>query len=182
MLGTIGSLVADSSETTGLKWQAVSSGGMTLIESGNLTGASVTTGSIPNTYENLQVLLKNAQPATDGAVVCIRFNSDTGTNYSLLRYTQEVNQNFGATFIQITEGIDNTAGNSFSVLNIPDYANTTTWKILSNLTVAKSHDSGTYDWNPATGIYNSTSAISTITFFMNNGNLSAGTYEIWGIK
>ena len=39
-------LAANSSTSTGLEWQTVTAGGMTLLESGTLSGASVTTATL----------------------------------------------------------------------------------------------------------------------------------------
>jgi hypothetical protein len=182
VLGTIGSLVANSSTSTGLEWQAPAGGGWTLLESGSLSGSSVTTGTLSGSYEDLRVLIKNAQPGTDGAVIQMRFNADTGTNYRGVSYADLVNTTFNATLWQITEGIDNTAGNSITVLTIPDYANTTTYKFFYNFTAHKSHDTGTFDWIMYNGVWSQTSAVTSITWLLNNGTFSAGTYEVWGIK
>jgi hypothetical protein len=47
--------VADSAETTGLKWQAASSGGMTSLASGSLSGSSLALTSISGAYKTLQL-------------------------------------------------------------------------------------------------------------------------------
>ena len=46
-------LTADNAQATGLKWATPASGGMTLISTTSLTGASVTLSSIPQTYNSL---------------------------------------------------------------------------------------------------------------------------------
>lgn len=46
-------LTADSGEPTGVKWEPVSTGGLELIASGNLTGSVVSLTSLPTTYDYL---------------------------------------------------------------------------------------------------------------------------------
>jgi hypothetical protein len=75
-------LTADSAEATGLKWATPAAGGMTLIETLTLSGASVTSSAISGSYQDLRIISRNYKPATDGAALLIRMNSDTGSNYS----------------------------------------------------------------------------------------------------
>jgi hypothetical protein len=49
-------LTADSTTATGLKWAAPASGGMTLISTVTLSGASTTLSSIPQTYNSLALV------------------------------------------------------------------------------------------------------------------------------
>jgi len=56
--GTV--LTADSAEATGLKWATpASGGGMTVIASGSLSGSSLSFTSLPQTYNNLQLVLRD---------------------------------------------------------------------------------------------------------------------------
>lgn len=166
----------------GSAWTAVGAGGITIIESGNLTGASITTGTIPATYKDLRVIFKAIQPATNGAILRVRLNGDTGTNYRQIDYASNLNLSWAATSGQVTSLISNTAGNSFANYTIPNYANTTAWKAFMGNAVTKSSDGGDIDATGFCFAFNSTSAISSITFFMDSGNFTAGTYEIWGVK
>ena len=167
---------------SGSAWTAVDAGGITVIESGNLTGASLPTGTIPSTYKDLRVIFKAIQPATDGAVLRVRLNGNTGTNYRQIDWTSNLNLSWASTSGQITSLISNTAGNSFANYTIPNYANTTAWKTFMGNAVTKSNDGGDLDSTGFCFAYNSTSAITSITFFMDSGNFTAGTYEIWGVK
>jgi len=81
-VGTNGQiLTADSAASTGLTWTTpAASGGMTLISTTTLSGASVTLSSIPQTYKSLVMYVRNYQPATNGQLLRFRYNSDSGAN------------------------------------------------------------------------------------------------------
>jgi hypothetical protein len=79
--------------------------------------------------------------------------------------------------------IDNGASTATAVLIVPDYANTATWKqcywnsLTNNSTTPTSGDI-----NRGTGVYNQTSAISSLTFLMSTGNFTSGNYYVYGVK
>ena len=80
-VGTDGQvLTADSTEATGLKWATLSSGGMTLISTTSLTGASVTLSSIPSTYNNLQLVIRGYKDNDNGNGAWVRINGDSTAN------------------------------------------------------------------------------------------------------
>ncbi len=178
--GTV--LTADSAETTGLKWVAPTSGSMTLLTSGTLSGASVTTASLSASYEDLRIVFRNIRPDTDAAYFLFRFNSDSNTRYSYSNGNTGV-MTFGETYMSFNPAIDNGASTATAVLIVPDYANTATWKqcywnsLTNNSTTPTSGDI-----NRGTGVYNQTSAISSLTFLMSTGNFTSGNYYVYGVK
>jgi hypothetical protein len=177
--GTV--LQADSAETTGLKW-AAAPGGMTLLTSGTLSGATVTTASLSASYEDLRIVFRNIRPDTDAAFFLFRFNSDSNTRYSYANGNTGV-MTFGETYMAFNPAIDNGTSSATAVLTVPDYANTSTWKqcywnsLTNNSTTATSGDI-----NRGTGVYNQTSAISSLTFLMSTGNFTSGNYYVYGVK
>jgi hypothetical protein len=65
----------------GASWATVGpSGGMTLISTTTLTGASVSLSAIPGTFKNLQLVVRNFLPATDNKMFTIRVNGDSNAN------------------------------------------------------------------------------------------------------
>jgi hypothetical protein len=83
--GTV--LTADSAEATGLKWATpAAGGGLTLINTGGttLSGSSTSVTSIPGTFKNLFVVIDKAYVSSDSdnPGLAIRFNGDTGSNYT----------------------------------------------------------------------------------------------------
>jgi hypothetical protein len=74
-------LTADSAETTGVKWAAASSGGMTLIATATPNGASsVSFTSIPSTYKHLVLIVAEAYQSSASESWSLRFNNDS-SNY-----------------------------------------------------------------------------------------------------
>ena len=181
--GTNGyTLVADSVETTGLKWVAPTSGSMTLLDSGTLSGASVTTISLSASYQDLRIVFRNIRPATDASFFIFRFNADSNTRYSYSNGNTGV-MTFGETYMSFNPAIDNGASTATAVLIVPDYANTATWKQCYWNTLTNNSTTPTSgDINRGTGVYNQTSAISSLTFLMSTGNFTSGDYYVYGVK
>ena len=163
---------------------AAQTGGMTLLSTTTLTGSSVTLSSIPQTYNSLHFIVKNFKPATDNSVLLMRFNSDAGSN----RYRDALNTAtsyeaqtaFNSTYISLDSFSDNTTSTNLTSVTIPNYANDTTWKIAEVATVASPNTN--WIWRNAGGLYNQTSAISSLYFFPDGGNFTSGTILLYGVK
>jgi len=177
-------LTADSTTATGLKWAAAAGGGgMTLLETLTLSGSSVTSSSISGTYKNLQVVLRNVLFSVDNTDIAMRYNSDSNTRY-VARATNTSMQSFNATSLPVGNNGDNSTSTSFGVVDIYDYANTTTWKYARVQYAMADGESSTslvnmYNWST---VYNQTGAITTLTFFPSSGNFSSGSILIYGVK
>jgi hypothetical protein len=179
-------LVADSSESTGLKWAAAASGGgMTLINTGGttLTGSSITISSIPGTYKNLQLIVRAPKPATDGADMFMRINSDTDTRYEYHLNNRSNNVGYGSSFIKLVEAIDNTTATGLVQMDFYDYANTVTSKqgwgfvLTNNSTTPTNNNYQLTGWT-----YNQTPAITSITLYPSTGNWTSGTAFVYGVS
>ena len=166
-------------------WAAPASGGMTLISTTTLSGATTVISSIPATYNDLYLVVRNALPATDLANLRLRINGDSTANrYRTLTFENVAgNYDFNDDHIPISTGNDNTVTQGISTIYLPDYKNTTTYKIGQVFTAATN---GTTTTNMAyraqLSIYNQTPAISSLTFYFNTGNLTSGTVLLYGVK
>ena len=133
--------------------------------------------SIPSTYTDLVVVLRG-KTSTGTGNISLRFNGDTASNYSRLRFLA-----YGSN--ADSEAQTNQTSASFSdwgsiegaaIINIFSYANTTTWK---NFTTRGTEPDYTSMY---TGQWRSTSAINSITFIKSGANFSVGTTAtIYGI-
>ena len=182
-VGTNGQvLTAASGEATGLQWATPSSGGMTLLETLTLSGASVTSSSIPGTYKNLQIVVRNFRPATDTAALNARLNGDSTTSY----LTTTSNSNTGAwanTALALTDDSDNGASSMSAVTTFYDYANALTYKIGESLSVvANPTTPANPQWQKRYQFWDDTSAITTITFLPASGNFTSGSILIYGVN
>jgi hypothetical protein len=176
-------LTADSSTSTGLKWATpAGGGGLTLINTGGttLSGASVSISSIPGTYKSLTLIIRGYLPATDGAALNMRYNSDTNTRYNYLNGAAD-NSTFGQARLKIITDADNTAATTLGYVQIPDYANTTTWKICQFYAWGPNHTTpANANLTAAWGVYNQTAAITSIDLSPASGNFSGGTAFLYG--
>lgn len=177
-------LVSDSTEATGLKWAtAASSGGMTLISSTSLTGASVTISSIPQTYISLQLRLIQCDSASNPRTFRIRYNGDSGSHYFSDRLN-ETSHSFSQDGINAL--VNNYSGGdvSFAVLDIFNYTSDKSWKIGYSVGVAQNKDtlansnisSGVTGWNQ------DADAITSITITTTGGGNIDGTAVLYGVK
>ena len=156
---------------------------MTLIASGSLSGASVVLSSIPGTYRDLRLVLMNVLPATNATDLYCRLNGDSTAN----RYASDSVVAAGPLAFTGAQIIFNTLSNStssmLSVMNIFEYANATTWKMLTNDVVANDPTTTTqFRYRRFYGLYNQTAAITSITLLMSSGNFTSGNYYLYGIQ
>jgi hypothetical protein len=182
--GTV--LTADSAEATGLKWATpVTGGAFTLLETGTLTGASVTTGSLSQAYTDLYIQVIDYKPATDAARLRIRPNGVSAANsYTQGNASGYTTLAFDETYIGISLDADNSVVSNLCTINIPAYANTTTFKIVTcNAAVVNAATTTSVSMsNFITGVTKAVSAISTIQFLPSAGNFTSGTYNVYGVK
>jgi hypothetical protein len=159
-------------------WGTAPSGGMTLISTTTLTGASITLSSIPQTYLNLYVVIRNFLPSTDSENTRVRVNSDSGTRYT------DSSGAFSNTYWSTGGTNDNAVTQSYIQMNIWDYTNTVTWKTASSLSFTNNATTPTNvaAQNTPTQVYNQTGAITSLTFFPGAGNFTSGTVLLYGVK
>jgi hypothetical protein len=139
--------------------------------------ANYTFSSIPSTYTDL-VLVANGSTSSGTENILLRFNGDTATNYSRTRI-------LGSGTAASSERASNSTGVGIGdwgtdrcmvIVNIQNYSNTTTCKS----TISRS-DTQEY-LSAYVGLWRSTAAINSITFYKSSGNINAGTtLTLYGI-
>jgi hypothetical protein len=90
---------------------------------------------------------------------------------------------FNATFSPISYSADNTSASGLAVIDIPDYANTTTWKTAFCFSAVNSGTSATTAnayWTMQG--YNQTDAITSLGLFEEGSGFTSGTYILYGVK
>jgi hypothetical protein len=180
-------LTADSTASTGMKWETASAGGMTLISTTTLSGASISLSSIPSSYNSLTLVIRDFLPATDGSSVRMQFNTDTGTNYqSTLATSTAIGgnaQTFASTNLTITSRNDNVVANGLFTVEIPDYANAVTWKFAYSAGLTVDYITTTsFRTHISNHAWNQTSAITSIELFPDSGNFTSGSVLLYGVK
>jgi len=181
--GTV--LTADSAEATGIKWGTISAGGMTLLSTTTLSGATTTISSIDQTYTDLQIVIFGVTNATANGLLRIAPNSVTNIS------SQTGGQNDSSDFRRVITGyiqvitdndvmIRTNADNAF-VITISRYAASDRAKavlINGGFNQASTLPVGTIYG----GMITTTSGISSLQFSSTGGNLSTGTVLIYGVK
>jgi hypothetical protein len=184
-------LTADSTESTGMKWAAVSvpatGANWSLLSTTSLTAVSTVTITGISAAEQVLFAFTNAS-ATSQAVFSANFNSDTGTNYSAfggywITYASNFFNSFGATGGTSGTGISlfdmsTSAASNGSGYILINGANTTGGKqfLSSGYCNSTSINQAGYQ---VMGIYSGTSAISSITFKTNSINFDSGTLYVY---
>jgi len=181
-------LTADSAQATGLKWATPAAGGMTLISTTTLSGASITLSSIPSTYVHLQLIVRDFLPSSDFMVVKLRFNGDSAARYTTgsAKYFSAVADStsaFSSSELYASSSNDNAVADGLSIINVFDYTNTVTRKLMQVFSIGT--DGTTTTSSTYTGLlggYNQTAAISSITLFVDAGTFTSGTVLLYGVK
>jgi hypothetical protein len=149
--------------------------------------ATVTFSTIPQTYTDLVLvcLTRSTRAANAGDSMRIRFNSDTGTNYSTTVLQGSVDGAESTRFTSATSAYmripaATATANVFSpsIWNIMNYSNITTYK-----TTLQKGTSVTDQVELDVSLWRNTAAITTIDISTSNGNLVSGsTFTLYGIK
>jgi hypothetical protein len=184
-LGTAGQLLKVNSGATAPEWGAApESGGMTLISTTTLTGATTTLSSIPQTYNSLMLVGFGVTNATADGHTRIAPNNDiaisTGTYLSA-----GTGQNRANTYILALGDPSNAytrtlSTNAFSC-RIDNYTSTTNYKPFSMYSSAKG-SGGADSRLIGGGAVETNSAITSLVFSNSGGNFSTGTVLLYGVK
>jgi hypothetical protein len=142
--------------------------------------ASFSFTSIPGTYTDLVAVVV----ATTSGNLKIRFNSDTSTNYSNtvlygIGTTSTSGRNINDSGLAFGTTA-NTLGNGVNLYHFMNYSNTTTNKTA----LSRGNDSDGPLVRADVGLWRSTSAITSITFYSSNAvDISTGSvFTLYGIK
>ena len=140
--------------------------------------ASISFTSIPSTYTDL-VLVAVGSTTSATQNMRIQFNGDTSTNYSRTRIlagfsSPSTERQSNANSMGVG---DWGTGSGVVVINIQNYANTSI-----NKTVLSRSNEPEYE-SAYIGLWRSTAAINSVSFFKNRSSLTAGSvFTLYGIK
>lgn len=176
--------------------------GFCSIATANGTGSSgtITFSNIPQVYKHLQIrgISRTTTATGDGDPYYIRLNSDSGNNYAWHMIQGYVGASSGVSasattstsnmYVGYTAGANNSANMyEASITDILDYANTSKYKTTRTLEGFDANNDGGglryYAMRLFSGLWQSTSAVTSITITAPNGNwTSATTFALYGIE
>ena len=185
-------LVADSTETLGMKWAAAAGGGAnwSLLNSGGtaLSGASTVTVSGISGKDKIMVLVEGAKGTGVQNACQLRLNGDTGSNYYQTGSEYEGASTYAASNmknISITGTAHNIGSMSTNANSIvAGYVlitgcNAAGVKVLTSAGASTAAGGSSNNQYVLGGYYNSASTISSISIFNNTANFSAGTVYVY---
>jgi hypothetical protein len=149
--------------------------------------SSVTFSSIPQTFTHLQ-LRGTAQSTGGGNTYCVlSFNGDTTSSH----YNDHYLTGTGSTVVSGADvgtvpgmaynNITYTTSFGAQITDLLDYTNTNKYKTMRSITGYDANGSGQV--NLHSGLWLSTSAITSLTLSVASGNFASGsTFQLYGIK
>lgn len=159
-------------------------GGMTLLSTTTLSGATVTISSISQAYKSLYAIITGVTNATGtGLFRCAPNGSTTITsqliNFPVTTWNSQINGYLRLTGDGENGPLFSNANNSY-VLFIHNYTSTTAFKPI---TVNGGYNNpGNQQGTNCSGHIQTTSAITSLVFSNAGGNLSTGTVLLYGVN
>ena len=143
---------------------------------------SYTFTAIPSTYTDLVLVMQTQWTTAGNSDAGLRFNSDTGSNYSRTWVegtgTAPVSgRGSNETVMYIVGYFSNTI--STQICHIMNYANTTTYKTAINRESSNPSDSNVA---AKIGLWRSTVAINSVTIYGTKSFATGSTFTLYGIK
>lgn len=162
---------------TAASWGTVSSGGMTSLANGSLSGSSVTISSIPSGYVSLYLSVTNVN-FSNNATLQFRFSGVTSAVYG-----SHGTGNFGAQYSRSViwgQGQYTSAGNTENSFGMNIYNYLSSYPSAEcawfGVTTAPEY-AGTI-----VGAGGSTGAVTSITILPSAGTFNSGSYILYGVK
>jgi hypothetical protein len=158
-------------------------GGMTLLSTTTLSGASTTISSISQDYVDLQIVFYGVTNATADGNFGIDPNSNSGLAYTVwsrgATFNNSAAESLWLNYFNTYQPLRTSAANNWT-LTINNYSETTQYKSFSYFggytTSVNLYPTIGY------GTIATNSAITALLFKNTGGNLSTGTVEIYGVK
>lgn len=184
-VGTDGQvLTADAASAAGVKWATSASGGMTLLSTTTLSGASTTISSISQSYTHLYGIFYGVTNATGDGFFRLLPNNSTSTIAIGSSYNPTNGSNFYTVngYYEVGGALWTRANaNNVGTFTISNYAGTSYYKVLTTEGSFDRQTDGRQVYS-MTGTYNATTAVSSLVFSNTGGNFSTGTVLLYGVK
>jgi len=160
-------------------------GGMTLLSTTTLSGASTTISSISQDYVDLKIYVVNYDPSNADQGCAIQMNADATANRHLsIAMSETTSTAYNAVKWEVASRASATVNEGLTVITIFKYADTTIRKTgevwQSNI---PAHTSSNNVFQSRLNVfYNQTTAISSVKFIAEANTMAGGTVLIYGVK
>lgn len=156
--------------------------------------STITFSSIPSTYKHLQMryIARDTTATNDVSGIVLRFNSDSGTNYTrhyLIGDGSSASAGAATNSTSIVGGLVVGGGMTASafaaaIIDVLDYTDTNKYKTYRVLTGNSTNSSTTKDYvDFESALWRSTSAVTSITITLPSGNYAQYShFALYGIK
>jgi hypothetical protein len=188
-IGTAGQFLAVNSGTTAPEWVAAPGGGAnwSLLNAGGtaLTGAATITISGISGKDKIMVLVINASSASASSTISVRLNTDTGNNYKFYG----ADYTWGSTY---SNGNYETSAETLDAMRLGKTGTSAANIVCGYALITGCNASGVKVFNSfgtgngtngrafiGGGFYNSSSTISSVSLFSDDGNFDAGTIYVY---
>jgi hypothetical protein len=178
-------LTADSTAATGLKWATVAGGGMTLLSTTTLSGASTTVSSISAAYENLYVEIEGAIWNTATSRVQLELTGTGAVAFRVAGVGNSLVTNNGTVTLSVNNNSQDwsrTGGDNFINFTIFNYASTNTYKGFSLNCVYQDDGGSNIQHTNFFGGLSNDGAINALLVKCGGNTMTAGTIKIYGVK
>jgi hypothetical protein len=177
-LGTAGQVLKVNSGATAPEWGTADAGGMTLLSTTTLSGASTTISSISQSYNHLQILIVGATTSSSNGLL-MRLNGQTGAIYNQTKYrttTTTITNQSAATEFALDFVTDTTNNNQYSLTTIFNY----TEAVYKGIQHHGARDTVIFYEGFSMNSYSS--AINSVTILTDPLLTMGGTVKIYGVK
>ena len=196
----IASIVADSATATGLKWDTPATGGMTLISETVASGnSSISLTSIPGTYKQLMLIWSGLYTSNTSTNFVARFNNVSTSTYHIplvgfygsgtptFYWNQSGPMDYGTDLQTYGCNSSNLTDSAKGRLIIDNYASTSKLKTFSRHNFSKRAGGQYQSDQELSGVFDSTSAITSIDIVANQGggtltNATNTSIRLYGIS
>jgi hypothetical protein len=185
--GTTGQTLTKATNTDmDFAWATSSSGGMNLISTTTLSGAT-TISSIPQTYNTLTGVIFGTTNTAGPARLRIAPNGSTSLTSTVMTYasnqTDVAHENSESSYWFLTNqsGTWNTL--NYNAINFTIYNYTSTLRKAIEFSGSYLNSTGGFLQNiMGAGQIQTTSGVTSLTFSTNNGSFNGGTVLLYGVK
>jgi hypothetical protein len=168
-------------------WATPASGGMTLLSTTTLSGASTTISGISGAYNDLYIVFYGISNATADGDLSVKPNNENKSNYYQVYMTGGTPGNLWSGEDSVLNlwyagsTINRTISTGAGIMTIYNYAQTTYRKNFESLYVTNETASAPQPCINQGWLF-TTSAITSLVFANSGGNFSSGTVLVYGVK